>query len=321
MTVSVALCTFDGAAYVDEQVRSIAAQTQRPDEIVICDDASSDGTWEKLQQLAQQFPGLLRLHRNPQRLGTTKNFEQAVALCTAEAIFLSDQDDVWLPHKVQRLTQELAQGADLAFSNADVVDAARRPLGYRLWDSLWFSDCEQAKVRSGKALEVFLRHVVAAGGTLCFRASLRSLALPIPDLRVAHDAWIALMAAATGKVCIVPESLIQYRLHDCNQVGLRKLSLRQQVEQARRQLSTQAFAYAAELHEQALLRLTQSAEGTASTHTLQLLQEKIRHSRCRHEMNGSWLGRLPAIARETAALRYFRYSYGIKSIAQDLFLR
>lgn len=324
MPVSIALCTCNGQAFLLQQLDSIVAQDYAPLELVLCDDASTDQTVEMIRRFAASHRHLsVRVVCNPTRLGTTANFQQAVSLCTGDVIFMSDQDDLWLPGKIRRLLREIDAGADLAFSNAEVVDSDGRPLGYRIWDSLWFTPSEQVKVRTGRAIEVFLKHVVAAGGTMAFRASLRELALPIPDMPVAHDAWLALMAAATGRVHIVDEPLIHYRLHGANQVGLGKLSLWRQFQQARKQIDVGAFRYAADLHRQALHRLT---SGIPERYRLnadvdRLFRQKIFHSESRDAMSGSALKRSKKILCELLSLRYFRYSYGCKSVAQDLFLR
>ena len=324
MRVSVALCSFNGQAFLEQQLESIAAQAHRPIELVVCDDGSADGTVGIVERFASRHADMdVKLVRNSAHLGTTRNFEQAIGLCSGEVIFLSDQDDVWMPGKIRRLLQEIERGADLAFSNAQVVDQSLTPLGYQLWDSLWFDSSEQARVRDGAALEVFLKHVVAAGGTSAFRANLRELALPIPNMPVAHDAWLALMAAAVGRVHIVDEPLISYRLHDSNQVGLRKLSLRQQFEQARKQIDRRAFRYAADLHTEALRRLTNGIPERYRLHdnVPRLLRQKILHAESRDAVNHSALNRSKTVLGELLNMRYFRYSYGWKSVAQDIFLR
>lgn len=324
MRVSVALCTFNGQAFLEQQLQSIVSQDQVPSELVICDDASTDQTLPIVQRFAACHGSLdVRLISNPSRLGTTKNFEQAMRLCRGDVIFMCDQDDIWNPGKVRRLVQEIESGADLAFSNAEVVDQDARPLGYRLWDSLWFGPREQAHVRAGEPTAVFLKHVVAAGGTVAFRAAMRDLVLPIPDMPVAHDAWVALLIAAAGRVQIVDEPLIRYRLHDANQVGLRKLNVWQQFQQARKQIDTHAFRYAADLHAAALARLTSElpAGYQPSPRALAGLREKIRHAESRDAIDGSILRRCRTILCELISLRYFRYSYGWKSVAQDIFLR
>ncbi len=315
---SVALCTFNGARFVADQLRSIAAQTRPVDEIVVCDDGSTDGTLDAVH--AAGFP--VRVVRNARRLGVTKNFEQAIGLCTGDAILLCDQDDVWHPDKVAVLLARLSAGPAMAFSNAEVVDAELAPAGYRLWDSVWFDAAEQARVRRGDAVPVLLRHAVAAGSTLAFGAAFKPLLLPIPDLPHSHDIWVTLLLACVGRLDPVDRDLIRYRLHGANAVGLRRHGLLSQVRMARHQLRNGTFAYLAELCAAAHDRLTVHADRwPVSPAVLDLLRAKVDHSRCRHDLPRPWLRRLGVVGREVRRGNYVKYSYGYKSVLQDLFLR
>jgi glycosyltransferase involved in cell wall biosynthesis len=324
--VSIAMATYNGADYVEEQLESFAAQTRLPDDLVVCDDGSSDGTLALLEHFAARAPFPVRVEANPQRLFTTANFERALSLCSGEIIFLADQDDVWMSQKIERLTDFLSKHAEVGavFSNGEVVDAQLRPMQHELWDGLWFGAKEQALVRAGRELEVFLKHVVAAGTTLAFRGCYRDLYLPLPQLRHCHDAWIAFLIAAVSSCAIVEESLIQYRVHGSNQFGLARPTLREQLAKAKEQLEIGAFAYAIGFFEAARQRLEAGVDCRGfevSARTFELIEAKIAHARSRDRMRSSLLARLPAIVGETLSGRYFRYSYGAKSIAQDLFLR
>ena len=99
MRLSVAMCTYNGEKYIREQLMSIRNQTLRIDEIVICDDCSEDDTVEIIENLIRQYDLPVRLHVNTWNHGYRKNFEQAICRCSGDIIFLSDQDDIWLPTK------------------------------------------------------------------------------------------------------------------------------------------------------------------------------------------------------------------------------
>src|SRR6186997_149500 len=103
MRVSIAMCTCNGERFLAEQLDSILAQSRPPDEIVICDDASTDGTWALLTTFAPKAPCPVTLRRNDTRLGVIGNFSQAMTLATGDAIALADQDDVWHPMKLEKL--------------------------------------------------------------------------------------------------------------------------------------------------------------------------------------------------------------------------
>src|SRR3712207_5989304 len=101
MSLSVALCTYDGARYLPEQLESLARQRRLPDELVVCDDGSADDTVDVVRRFADRAPFAVRLSLNPQNLGFVKNFEQAIRLCRGDLIALADQDDVWHPQKLE----------------------------------------------------------------------------------------------------------------------------------------------------------------------------------------------------------------------------
>ena len=316
--ISVAMATCEGARFVDEQLASIAAQVRPPDELVVYDDASEDDTFARVETFAARAAFEVRALRNPNRLGITGNFERAISTCTGDIIFLADQDDVWHSEKIGTLADVLtarpATGA--VFSDGEVIDSGGSPLGYSLWRSLGFDASEQSEVREGRAVDVFLRHVVAAGTTLAFRSRIRDLALPFPALRSCHDAFVAFVAAATSEIEIVARPLVRYRIHGENQIGIRKLGFLDQIAKAREQLETNAFDYAAEFFQTARNRLPD-----ASPRTLARIDGKILHASRRAKLSPRFWQRLPDVREELRSGRYRRYSYGWKSVAQDLLLR
>jgi glycosyltransferase involved in cell wall biosynthesis len=217
--LSVAMGTYNGATYVRQQLESIAAQTHKPDEVVICDDCSADGTQDIVQTFAQTSPFPLRLHVNETNVGVRRNFERAISLCTGNLIALCDQDDVWHPQKLQRSITALAAApeAGFVFMDADVVDEYSRPLGYSLWESVDFSHSDRQMFREGRALDVLLAHNVVTGTTMVFRSTFRDLVLPIPvDYPYwIHDGWIAAVAEAS----FIEEAPVLYRQHSAHQIG------------------------------------------------------------------------------------------------------
>ena len=168
------MCTYGGARFVGAQLESIAAQTRPPDELVVCDDRSPDETAAVVERFAQTAPFPVRLHVNERNLGTTKNFERAVALCEGGLIALCDQDDVWLPEKLARLEAEFARRprAALVFSDAEVADEEARPVGRRLWESVRIGRAELERLREGKGLGDLLSGATVTGATAALRASL-----------------------------------------------------------------------------------------------------------------------------------------------------
>jgi len=324
LRVSIAMTTFDGRRHVEAQLDSFLAQTRPPDQLIVCDDGSTDGTRECLDEFAARAPFAVRVVRNPVQLATTPNFEQAVSLTDGDVVFFSDQDDVWHPDRVASLVEvfEAHEDAGCAFSNARVVDGEGAPLGYALWDSLWFSQPERAAVSEGRPLEVFARHVVAAGTSLAFRGRFRELILPFPDLHDCHDAWVSFLVTAASGVRLVERDLLDYRLHGQNQFGLQRFNLRQQLGKARWQLQQGIFAHNVRFFEAVRDRLhARAAEFPTGPDVFDLIEAKIAHATRRDAMSSSVVQRLPAIAGELRNRGYWRFAYGWKSVAQDVLLR
>src|SRR5215207_2518174 len=99
--ISIALCTYNGEQYLQQQLDSFVAQSRPPDELVVCDDRSTDRTVPIVEDFAKRAPFRVELVINETNLGSTRNFEKAIGLCTGDIIFLADQDDVWLPEKLR----------------------------------------------------------------------------------------------------------------------------------------------------------------------------------------------------------------------------
>ncbi len=218
--ISVVLCTCDGGRYLKEQLESIAQQTRPPAELVACDDNSSDDTISVLTDFAARAPFPVHVVKNSQRLGSTRNFDQAIGLASGEFIALCDQDDRWAPEKLDRLSQFMVRNASIGgvFSDADLIDGQSRPIGTTLFAKHKFSLRKQRQFLDDP-VATLLKHSVITGSTLMFRASLRSCGLPIPESWV-HDGWLAWMLSIHSRIALTDETLTAYRVHAGQQIGV-----------------------------------------------------------------------------------------------------
>jgi len=227
--ISVALCTYNGERFLPGQLASIAQQTRLPDELVVCDDRSTDRTLALVREFAASAPFPVRIFENEHNLGFAANFERAIRLCEGTLIALSDQDDIWYPIRLERSEQEFAAHpqAGLVFSDADVINDSNESAGPTLWQRLGFAGKRAHDLLAGHFV-VLAKHRFVTGATMMFRAGLRDRFLPIPGGWI-HDEWIALIAAAFSDLRPIDQPLIRYRIHDSQQVGLRnKLEQRTQ---------------------------------------------------------------------------------------------
>jgi glycosyltransferase involved in cell wall biosynthesis len=319
----VVLCTYNGATYLEEQLASICDQDRRPEEIVICDDASSDGTWDLVEKF-RRYSGLrVTAHRNPENLGFAQNFGQAIGLATGEIIFLCDQDDVWLPTKIGTYETAFVEhpGLAMVFSDAEIIDRTGTRMDQRVWarDIVAFTPDERREWLSvpGAAVERLIRRNVVTGSTMAFRSCYRSLLLPIPNWDehgVPHDAWIALLLAAVAPTLPLAEIQSLYRLHRDQRLGLNDPQPRRTdqhdlvLTRVRSQLVLAAERLA--LHQD---RYGASPEG------LRTIQDKAQHLAERLSLHGSPIRRVGPVLREVRNGRYARFSSGYRSALLDLF--
>lgn len=220
--ISVAMCSYNGAAFVEEQLNSIAQQTQLPDELVVCDDGSQDGTVEIVRQFAAKAPFHVRLVQSEQQLGCNKNFERAIALCNGEIIFMSDQDDVWRPDKIEVLAALMDEDdVGAAFGNSDVVTRNLIPLGYTIWDTCNFNPERRKRFAAGKQFSELIVNNVIQGAAAAFKSSFLPLILPIPPVPQ-HDHWMALIISSRARIRFTERAVLDYRQHGCNLLGAGK---------------------------------------------------------------------------------------------------
>lgn len=328
--ISIALCTYNGAKFLQEQLESFIEQTRPPDELVVCDDCSQDNTVQIIEDFSRDAPFPVFLHVNEKNLGSTKNFEKAISLCTGEIIFLSDQDDVWLPHKIERIEAKFAREKDVAlvFSDAELVDENLKSMGHTLW-SVTFSQNNRRDFVNGKSFEVLLWQNVVTGATAAFYSKFRQVFMPIPNdiPDLLHDAWIALLIANEAKITFIDEPLIKYRQHDSQQLGVKLGSSLKNDWPGRKK----HFAASIKFLQNEVKRLAQMGEimnefpqfekrrGSISIKSLMgAKKENIKHCEARKNLPLPRLQRIWPIYREFITGRYSRISKGLLSAAKDL---
>jgi glycosyltransferase involved in cell wall biosynthesis len=316
------MCTYNGVRFLDDQLASLASQQRKPDELVICDDCSIDSTVAILRQFADRAPFPVHIYQNTARLGSTKNFEQAIRLCQGDIIALCDQDDIWDSRKIN-LTEECFlknHHVDLVFTDAEVVDEAANPLGYNLWSTLKFDMALQRRIKSNDAFVLLSEKQIVTGATMAFRAKFRDLVLPIPlDIPLIHDGWIALIISFVGNVDIIARPMIKYRQHQSQQLGAPTNDLSEVptgiIERANRRNS---FAEEIKKLEAAHERIQSHKDQFEPKHEV-YLEGRLRHMQQRVETSQGKLAGIPLAFGELVRGRYHRYSNGFYSFAKDIF--
>ena len=321
--VSVALCTCNGAKYLPAQLQSIAQQTRLPGQLVICDDHSTDSTLEIIANFSRTAAFPVEVRHNPLNLGSTRNFEQAISLCTGEIIALCDQDDLWRREKLFAIEAAFcaSPNAGLVFSDALIVDENSGSTGRRLWQASGLAGRLRAQADKGDLFNVLLTDSRVTGATMAFRATLKGLIAPIPQSWM-HDEWIALLASAIAPYVLIDEALVDYRLHAEQQVGPAPFTISGQVKPVFKQHRVRGSHYAdmAAKFKLPLERLARLAVRNCPAKYVAALQEKIDHmEELSHLPEERW--RRPRfIFGEMASGRYRRCSRGWITVAKDLLL-
>ncbi|MDB6008703.1 MAG: putative glycosyltransferase [Gammaproteobacteria bacterium] len=196
---SVVLAAYQGEQFIGEQLDSILPQLAPDDEIVVSDDASTDGT---LTVIAQRRDPRIRILANDTRVGYVANFQRAIDASRGDSIFFSDQDDVWLPNKVATLDVAM-QSSGCVASDAIVVDDRCQVL-HRSW-------FEWRGARGFSRLSIYLKPPIIGATLACRRKYLEGL-LPFPA-GVPHDFWLTFNAVFDGELGVTRTPLILYRRH------------------------------------------------------------------------------------------------------------
>lgn len=327
MRISVALGTHNGERFVGEQISSILAQTMPVDEIVLSDDASSDGTVAIVEAAVANHrtehgsaPELVILRNDPP-LRVTKNFEQALLRTSGDLVVLCDQDDVWHPERVERLAARFEDPrALLVFSNARQVDSDGEYLGHNLFEALAMSPRERELVDAGMVFEQFMRRNLATGATAMLRRSLVEAAVPFPEAWL-HDEWLALAAAAFEGVRMHDEALTDYRQHGSNQIGMIKIGTRRKFAmfaeprtERNRRLFLRAQALDARIDH---LKGPFDGRPPASEYR-EMAHEKCRFEQARQAYPEARLLRIVPILKQLSRGRYSRYGTGLKDAVRNL---
>ena len=301
-------------------MESYLGQTRTPDELVVCDDCSTDDTYAMLERFQRRAPFPVQIFQNEAVLGSTKNFEKAIGLCTGDIIATSDQDDVWLPEKLAlcEAVFDIDPSVGLVFTNAEVVDEGLQAQGHLLWDAVQFGLMLQHQVRQGRFFEAALRQWLVTGATMMFRSEYRQFVLPIPEVWI-HDGWIALIIGAMAPVHMVSRSTLKYRQHGAQQIGGRKLSFRELYDKAR-ELGPPYFRASLERFQTAQERLLTFSQNLSNPAFLRMVDRKVEHQRRRLAISECNFRRKRATWAIEELLRggYRRYSPGFAHFIKDM---
>lgn len=320
--ISIALCTYNGAKFLPQQLDSLLAQSMLPDEVIIRDDASTDdeATWRVLERYEPKFQAKnvnIELIRGFDNVGYLRNFEIVLGKCTGDVIFLCDQDDVWHPTKIERMYREFSQRPNLGvlFTDARLVDSKGDDLGFGLFEAVRMDTSQLNATHRGNIAEILMQHTVVTGATTAVKREALQAALPFPRGWV-HDEWLAFVTALQNDYVVdaVEEKLIDYRQHDENAIGMKRPEAANfWTANGKRRSSQRTLA----LRLQSLLNDSKRLQNIDPKWVHELEQRRI-HAHHRGHLPNNPVNRTWLVFREILTGRYGRYAQGFRSIVSDL---
>lgn len=212
--ISIAMATYNGERFLQEQLDSLARQTLLPVELVVCDDGSTDNTVDILRRFAAGAPFQVRLFQNETRLGPGFNFLSALGRCTGDLVGFCDQDDIWKQDKLQACSEAMRDpGVALVSHSAEVFSSQALPRRHRYPD--------HRSGERGSCQDFVVQRWALLGFSLVLRRSVVDR-VPMPKYsaelssKCAHDVWTTIAALSCGRVVLLADELARYRLHEDN---------------------------------------------------------------------------------------------------------
>lgn len=221
--VDILLATYNGRTYLPELLDSLVGQSHSYFRIIVCDDCSTDGTFEWLQEWKNSASVPMELHRNPGNLGVIRTFSKLMEFSRAPYVMFCDQDDVWKQDKIEVTLAAMVEAEEqtgaapvLVHTDLEVVDSNLERMHASYWK---FAGIHPEKTTT---LNRLLVQNVVTGCTAMMNRALIEACGPIPHGAIMHDWWVALAAAAFGVIVPLPHKTIYYRQHAANCLGAKK---------------------------------------------------------------------------------------------------
>lgn len=317
-SVSVVLCTYNGERFLQEQLDSIANQTRLPDEVVVGDDGSTDGTLAILEAWKDSVPFPVKICQNPQNLGHTKNFEVASRASSGDVLFFCDQDDVWHADKIELVMEifDRQNETGIVFHNTAVVDEAGVPTGL---DEL------QLRGRGNRLCSLRFFCPVDDSAPIvsgCCCAIRRDLLMEMLPFFCAHDVCIYALGRVRTHIETILDPLMDYRFHSKN-VSLcesweKQCARDTELERTLYKLDVPRFwGHFSEIEEYKR-RISSFPDSPAKTERLKFLRFLTSHLTNRSRIQRNALIFAPLFLWEVISWRYFRRNQPFRSMIYDL---
>jgi len=314
--IGVLICTYNGEAYIENQIDSIYSQTVLPNVIYVFDDCSTDNTIFIIRKICDKYKNRgvnVFIKKNETNYGYRKNFMNGIMETKEDIIFLCDQDDVWSSDKVEKVMCLFKKNreVDVVFSNAEIVGMNLEKKGYTLNEYLKI----KKNIYNNNPLYYQLKRNYVTGATMAIRRRLIDI---IPySLFFEHDQLISLCAALKNSIIMIPNKLVLYRQHTNNQLGVKKKDVIEKIKlffikhDSKLSINNEINGY------EALERW--AAINNVSKKNVNYLNRKINFLKHRKRYSKYFFLRFLQVVSNIAG--YYRYTSGIFPLIKDLFIK
>jgi glycosyltransferase involved in cell wall biosynthesis len=222
--ISICMATYNGEQFLGQQLESILVQSNQDWQLLVRDDGSSDNTARIIKDYANRLPAKIRLVTdNGNHLGASLNFGKLLEYADTEYIMFSDQDDVWLPNKIE-LTLNAMKAAEqiypdrpiLIHTDLQVMDSQLNTIANSLWNY------QKLFPETGDDLNRIMARNVITGCTVMINRKAKAVSIPVPDEAIMYDWWVALNVCKHGKIIYVSIPSVLYRQHSKNRLGAQR---------------------------------------------------------------------------------------------------
>lgn len=206
MQITVAICTYNGAKYLEQQLISIMEQQRAPDQVIISDDNSDDATWSIIVEFQSRYPNVIQAFKQQKNIGLNRNFEFVLSKSTGDYIAICDQDDIWYPNKLHIVEHYILANPNYTVFHHDENILGSKNKNESTKDDRFWLPYQESGVSIGFVFNRLTGHKMIISKTLL------QYILPLPQ-GIFYDWWIFVIAAVKGKTKYIDKPLMDYRMH------------------------------------------------------------------------------------------------------------
>lgn len=324
LKISVIIAAYHGEKYIGEQLESLFRQTRIPDEILIGDDSSDDKTFQAMEAVRSHYTGELKYIKNTPKSGICANFEKLYKTATGDIVFFCDQDDVWLPEKIEKMTEEMLKHpqCDLLFCDSYCTDSQLTHSGETMFSLYGITPQDIQLINNAKAFPlVVMRDIPFSRHDIALRKPLSYNIFPFTsNLGAYHDQHLGYLASYMERMRCLPEPLTLYRRHESNVSVLYSTATAKKKYDPRNGCihSGKIMEFVLKMKRMREILYSSPASLSEIPENKKYLDEMIAFFEKRNRLLYSGVFLRPFHITIKDYMNYFRYCKGLRTLAHDL---